>query len=460
MRVVAVVAVVAIAILQLSVLGVVATPAEADTQSSVRRTPVVQAVEKTRPAVVNIYTERIVETPFSGRAPFSGDPFFDRFFNDFLRGPGVQKPTRQRRSLGSGVLVDPSGIVVTNEHVIVHASTIRVLMADEREYPATLVGADSDSDLAVLRIETDAPLPYIPLPTEDDILIGESVIAIGNPFGLSHTVTVGVVSAIGRTIQAADLTYRDFIQTDASINPGNSGGPLVNVEGRLVGINTAIHAQGEGIGFAIPVHRVRNIVDQIVHHGHVQPPWIGVQVQDLTPEIAFHFGTSPGSGVLINGVDSDSPAEKEGLKRGQLIVRAERQPVSNSATFAHAIKGMTSGDTLELVVLDRGKMRDVTLELSSIPRSLLEAFAWRGLGLGVADHDGGEVVVVTKVRRDGPAAKIGIQPGDAIAAMGGREVNDVAAFERASAALRNSNNVLVSVIRGRRLYRVTLPVAR
>jgi serine protease Do len=448
---------IALAATVIAVLAVSPAPAK---QTSARRTPVVDAVEKARPAVVNIYTERIVETPFNRRSPYGPDPFFDRFFNDFFRGPQSQKRTRERRSLGSGVLVDESGIVVTNEHVIVHASEIRVLLADERQYKATLVGANSDSDLAVLRIESDDPLPYVPLPKSDDILIGETVVAIGNPFGLSHTVTVGVVSAVGRTIQAADIIYHDFIQTDASINPGNSGGPLVNVDGRLIGINTAIHAQGEGIGFAIPVRRVRNIVEQILHHGHVQPPWIGVQVQNLTPEIAFHFHATPGAGVLINGVDADSPAARAGLERGHVIVRAQRQPIGNTAAFARAIKGLTAGDPLELKVLVDGKTAEMTLELSTVPKKLLEAFAWRGLGLSVTDHDSGEAVVVTKVRSGGPAAIVGIRPGDAIAAMGGLNTTNVAAFERASAKLRNSNNVLVSVVRDRRLYRVTLAVAR
>jgi serine protease Do len=359
------------------------------------------------------------------------------------------------------VLVDASGLVVTNEHVIVHASNIRVLMADEREYPATLVGADSDSDLAVLRVDTKTPLPYLPLPKTDDIMIGETVVAIGNPYGLSHTVTVGVVSAIGRTIQASDIVYHDFIQTDASINPGNSGGPLINVEGRLIGINTAIHAQGEGIGFAIPVHRVRNIVDQIVHHGHVQPSWIGVQLQQLTPELAFHFGTSPGAGVLINGVDEGSPAAKAGLKRGQIIIKAANTTITNAAAFRLATKGLAAGDTLSLKVVDKGgKPRRVTLTLSAVPTELIEAFSWRGLGISVGEHAAGIAIVVVKVRAGSPAAQIGIRSGDAIAGVGGRAVEDVGAFQRALAALRNSNNVLLSVVRGRRLYRVTLPVAR
>lgn len=420
----------------------------------------VRAVEKAGPAVVNIFTESVVETPFGSRRYPGGNPFFDRFFDDFFRDPRLRSNRRERRALGSGVIVDGSGIVVTNEHVIVHASNIWVLMADEREYNATLVGADSDSDLAVLRIDADSPLPHLALPQTDDILIGETVVAIGNPYGLSHTVTVGVVSAVGRTIQASDIVYHDFIQTDASINPGNSGGPLLNVEGRLIGINTAIHAQGEGIGFAIPIHRVRNIVDQLVHHGHVEPRWIGVQVQDLSPELAFHFGTSPGVGVLINGVEEGSPAEEAGLERGQIITKAEGQPIPNAGAFALATRGLSPGDELDLRVLKDGKQSNVTLTLAALPKTLIEAFAWRGLGLAVVDHPSAKALVVSRVRAGSPASEVGIQPSDAIAGIGGQSVEDERSFRRALAAFRNSNNILLSVVRGRRLYRVTLPVAR
>ena len=209
------------------------------------------------------------------------------------------------------------------------------------------------------------------------------------------------------------------------------------------------------------MHRVRNIVDQIVHHGHVQPSWIGVQLQDLTPELAFHFGTSPGAGVLINGVDEASPAAKAGLKRGQIIVKAANTTITNAAAFTLATKGLAAGDTLSLrIVENAGKSRRVTLTLSAVPTELIEAFSWRGLGISVDEHPAGVAIVVVKVRPDSPAAQIGIQRGDAIAGIGGRAVEDVGAFQRALAALRNSNNVLLSVVRGRRLYRVTVPVAR
>lgn len=438
------------------VLTLTALPATAD----LRRTPVVEAVEKASPAVVNIYTERVVSTPFRRPSPFTGDPFFDDFFSDFFGGMPSPRTGAKRTSLGSGVIIRADGTLITNEHVIVHASNIRVLMADKREFSATLAGADSDSDLAVLRVETDEPLPVVTMAADDRILIGETVIAIGNPYGLSHTVTTGVVSAVGRTIQAKDLVYHDFIQTDASINPGNSGGPLMNVEGRLIGINTAIHNDAEGIGFAIPIHRVRNIVEQILEHGGVQPPWVGIQVQNLTPEIAFHFGVGSGAGVLVSSVEETSPAAGAGLERGTIITRAQGEKIATAAGYARITHGMAAGDRLRLRIRQNGEERDLVIKLSALPADRIDTFAWKAMGIKAVDAAGGDGVVVEDVRYRSPAHEIGIEKGDRISALGGREVDGGDAFRRRLASFRNSNSVLVSVVRGRRLYRVTLKLDR
>ena len=438
------------------VLTLTALPATAD----LRRTPVVEAVEKASPAVVNIYTERVVSTPFRRPSPFTGDPFFDDFFSDFFGGMPSPRTGAKRTSLGSGVIIRADGTLITNEHVIVHASNIRVLMADKREFSATLAGADSDSDLAVLRVETDEPLPVVTMAADDRILIGETEIAIGNPYGLSHTVTTGVVSAVGRTIQAKDLVYHDFIQTDASINPGNSGGPLMNVEGRLIGINTAIHNDAEGIGFAIPIHRVRNIVEQILEHGGVQPPWVGIQVQNLTPEIAFHFGVGAGAGVLVSSVEETSPAAGAGLERGTIITRAQGEKIATAAGYARSTHGMAAGDRLRLRIRQNGEERDLVIKLSALPADRIDTFAWKAMGIKAVDAAGGDGVVVEDVRYRSPAHEIGIEKGDRISALGGREVDGGDAFRRRLASFRNSNSVLVSVVRGRRLYRVTLKLDR
>ena len=438
------------------VLTLTALPATAD----LRRTPVVEAVEKASPAVVNIYTERVVGTPFRRPSPSTGDPFFDDFFSDFFGGMPSPRTGAKRTSLGSGVIIRADGTLITNEHVIVHASNIRVLMADKREFSATLAGADSDSDLAVLRVETDETLPVVTMAADDRILIGETVIAIGNPYGLSHTVTTGVVSAVGRTIQARDLVYHDFIQTDASINPGNSGGPLMNVEGRLIGINTAIHNDAEGIGFAIPIHRVRNIVEQILEHGGVQPPWVGIQVQNLTPEIAFHFGVGSGAGVLVSSVEETSPAAGAGLERGTIITRAQGEKIATAAGYARITHGMAAGDRLRLRIRQNGEERDLVIKLSALPADRIDTFAWKAMGIKAVDAAGGDGVVVEDVRYRSPAHEIGIEKGDRISALGGREVAGGDAFRRRLASFRNSNSVLVSVVRGRRLYRVTLKLDR
>ena len=420
-----------------------------------RRTPVVRAVETAGPAVVNVYTETVVDTPFRPRWQSPVEPFWNDFFPDLYR-----RRSQQRRSLGSGVIVDANGTIVTNEHVIVQASTIRVLMSDSREFTASLVGGDSDFDLAVLKVESDAPLPYVPFADEGDILIGETVISIGNPYGLSHTVTVGVVSAVGRTIQAGEIVYRDFIQTDASINPGNSGGPLLNIEGKLLGINTAIYRQAQGIGFAIPAQRAQHVVDQILSFGSVQPPWIGISAQDLTPDLAFHFGVDPASGVLISGVEPDSPAAGAGLESGQVIQRVDGEPVRSAAAFERRTLGVTAGDRLVLQLLEGGNERVVELEVGALPAARVDGFAWQALGVEVAENGRGPGVLVTRLRRGSPAQEVGMVAGDAITAVAGKDVDGVDAFRRRLAAVRNSNHLLISVLRGRRLYRVTIPLAR
>jgi len=435
-----------------------ATASASVAETSPRRTPVVAAVEKVRPAVVNVYTETLVDDPFAGGAWPGLDPSLQDFFSEFFPKPGPR--TSQRASLGSGVIVSADGIIVTNEHVIVRATEIRVLMADKTELEAELVGADSDSDLAVLKVDTKTKLPYLPLPTERDVLIGETVIAIGNPFGLSHTVTTGVISATGRTIQAGDLVYQDFIQTDASINPGNSGGPLVNLEAALVGINTAIHSQAEGIGFAIPANHVRAIVSQILDRGGVQPAWIGIQTQDLTPELAFHFGVESGTGVVVSSVDAESPAAAAGITRGSIITRAGGERVRGSAEFASRTQALAVGEELALEYMRDGKRYSTELRVAAIPPEKIDAFAWTAIGIRVRDAERGRPVTVDRVRDGSPAARIGLVPGDSILAVGGREIASRDEFRRRCATVRNKNSVLLTVGRGRRLYRVTVPLDR
>ena len=445
-----------------------ATAAHAAGQGAVtddlRRSVVVRTVEQVAPAVVGVYTEKNVEDASPFRSPSGNDPFFDPFFAPFLGTPparrgGPRETHRERVSTGSGVIVDATGVVVTNQHVIVGGNSIRVQLSDNREFEAKLVGGDSDFDLAVLKLEGNGAFPFVPIGKDDSILIGETVIAIGNPFGLDHTVTTGVVSALGRTLQTSDSLYQDIVQTDASINPGNSGGPLLDIRGRLIGINTAIHRDAQGIGFAIPIWRVRNVVDQILTHGSVLPTWIGLEVQDLTKELAVHFGVRSGTGVLVRGVEAGSPAAGSDLHDGDIVTRVQGERVTNTADYDQLVRGLSSGETLRLAVISaHGAEREVDVAIAPLPVEVIDKFAWDAIGVQVGATRG--EVSVHSVRRGSAAEEIGFAAGDVVAAIGGREIDSVDGFRKEVGAARSSASLLVSVVRGRRLYRVVVPLAR
>ena len=417
-----------------------------------RRSLVVQAVEKASPAVVNVSTEQIVEqrgSPF----PFPQDPFFEEFFRDFVD----PRPRRfKTTSLGSGVIVAADGTIMTNVHVIQRASRIQVTLIDQREFDAKLVGADADADIAVLRIKAGGDLPHIPFGTSADLMIGETVIAIGNPFGLSHTVTTGVVSAVGRSLRDEDRTYTDFIQTDASINPGNSGGPLLNIKGELVGIDTAIYGKAQGIGFAIPVDRARRVMKDLVSYGEVRHAWIGLVVQDLSPELAEHFGVR--RGVVVAAVESKSPAEAAGLARGDAITKVDGREVASRDEFEQRIEDHAEGDGVTLTLRRDGRDEDVRLAAAAFPVARADELAWQLLGLeAVADDEG---LVVRRVRSGSPAARIGVQKGDRLLGLGGTPLRSVAELRRKMVEVRAARSILLSVGRGPYQYNVNVPLAR
>ncbi|MDH4101111.1 MAG: Do family serine endopeptidase, partial [Nitrospirota bacterium] len=296
-------------------------------------TGVAEVAKAVTPAVVNISSTRVIKQ--KGQtvpSPFFNDPFFKQFFGDqfFQR----QLPPRERReqSLGSGVLVSSNGYIVTNNHVVEHATEIKVLMSDRREYVGKLIGTDPKTDVAVIKVE-GTTFPYVPWGDSDRLNVGEYAIAVGNPFGLNQTVTMGIISAVGRAnVGIAD--YEDFIQTDAAINPGNSGGALVNVKGELIGINTAIFSQSGGymgIGFAIPSNMVRTVMDSLIKSGKVVRGWLGVSVQEITPELASQFGLKESKGVLVTETEAGGPAAKGGLVRGDVVVAFDGKAVSDSA---------------------------------------------------------------------------------------------------------------------------------
>jgi len=305
------------------------------------------AVEPAAKAVVNVYTAKVITRK---RHPLLDDPLFQQFFGNQL---GPRK--RLQTSLGSGVIVSAQGYVLTNNHVIAGADEIQVLLQDGRSSRATLVGADKDTDLAVLRIKLDN-LPVLPLGSTDHLRVGDVALAIGNPFGVGQTVTLGIISATGRS-QLGINRYEDFIQTDAAINPGNSGGALINAWGELVGINTAIYSRSggsQGIGFAIPIALVSNVMQQIIEQGHVERGWLGIEAQDITPRLAESFGLANTRGMLIAGVLRDGPADNASIKPGDIIESINGKAVENARSAMAFIAQLGPGEDLIIVgVRDR-----------------------------------------------------------------------------------------------------------
>jgi len=417
-----------------------------------RQSLVVQAVERASPAVVNVSTEQIIErrgSPF----PFPQDPFFDEFFRDFVD----PRPQRfKTTSLGSGVIVGADGTIMTNVHVVERASRIHVTLSDQREFDAKLVGADADADIAILRVQAGGAVPAVTLGTSSDLMIGESVIAIGNPFGLAHTVTTGVVSAVGRSIRDEERTYTDFIQTDASINPGNSGGPLLNIKGEVIGINTAIYGKAQGIGFAIPVDRARRVMKDLVSYGEVRHPWVGVLVQDLTPDLAQHFGAR--HGVIVADVEPKSPGADAGLERGDAIVKVDGHDVASREEFEQRIQDHAENDRINLTLRRDGRDQDVELRASAFPTARADELAWQLIGLeAVEDADG---LVVRRVRGSSPAARIGVARGDRLLGLGGSPLRTLADLRKRMIEVRAARGVLLSIGRGNVQYNVNVPLAR
>ena len=425
----------------------------------------VEIAKMVKPAVVNIAATR---TGKSGEGPLSSpfdDPFFRKFFGEefFKR----EQPPRERkeRGQGSGVIVDGSGLILTNNHVVNKADEIRVILSDKREFKGKLIGTDAKTDIAVVKIEA-AGLPTVAFADSDQLEVGEFVLAVGSPFGLTQSVTMGIVSAVGRASMGI-AEYEDFIQTDAAINPGNSGGALVNIQGQLVGINTAIFSQSGGnmgIGFAVPSNMARSIMDQLVKTGKVVRGWLGVAIQDLTPELAAQFGIPGTKGVLVSDVMEDSPAKKAGFERADVITEYDGKPMDSPTHLRNAVAQTPIGRKVSIKVLrdKKPKMIEVTIAEqpksfgqpgfeeggeSTAPTGVLSDIDVRELTQELASRYGLKPsergVVVVRVKPGSTAEEMGVREGDIILEVNRKPVNSLKSYERAVTDLAKDEAVLL-----------------
>jgi len=421
--------------------------------------------EVAKPAVVNIRTEKTVQgggkvfrhffgNPFGGR---ERDPFKD-FFGPFEEGP--MKEFKQR-SLGSGFIIDKEGFIVTNNHVVEGADQIKVRLANEEEYEATVVGRDPKTDLALIKIEGAQDLVPLPVGDSDAQAVGTWVVAIGSPFGLEQTVTAGIVSAKGRIIGSGP--YDDFVQTDASINPGNSGGPLINMNGEVIGINTAIVASGQGIGFAIPINMAKDIIAQLKSKGEVTRGWMGVGIQDLTPELAEYYKVKDETGVLVTQVFEGDPADKAGIKTNDIITAVNGEPVTDSRELSRRIAALGVGQKAEITIVRDGREKTVTIETAkrqdeqTLASKETESDDKLGLSLqslepemaarlGYEETEKG--VLVTGVEGGSKADKAGVQQGDLIKEINRKPVAGIEDFRKQLSKVKKGDPIMLLLKRG------------
>ena len=430
-----------------------------------RRTAVVEAVEACSPAVVNISTERIIRQSYD---PFFGyrDRMFDDIFRQFREGFGAQEYRTQ--SLGSGVMIDPSGIIVTNEHVISRASKITVTLHDKSTCEGSLISSDADSDLAVIKVTPKGPLSAVKMGTSSDLMIGETVIAMGNPFGLAHSVSVGVLSATERSVRSEGrVVLEHLIQIDAAINPGNSGGPLININGELIGINTAIVAEAQGIGFALPIDRVKTVLASLLDSRLLKRTWTGLLLQELTPELAQQLGGNA-EGALVADVEAGSPAERAGIARQDVISGADGQAITHPLDFARVMLRRNEGEKIAVSCRRDGKERTVSLKIEKMPQKSGIQLAKEKLGLDVQqissevarslDVDQSIGLIVTGVEKDSPAYEAGFERGDLILRVGGRPVADLDRLAALMEQLKPGMRIQVLLYRRNSLYRGMIKV--
>lgn len=422
--------------------------------------PIVPIVKRASLAVVNIDVEKIARrsrTPF----PFDDDPIFRHFFGDSFKDFTRSVPMK---GMGSGFIVSKEGLILTNNHVVdkVDKITVSVLLPDgsKKTYPATLKGNDPTYDLAVIKIEPDTDLPVLELGDSDAVEVGEYVVAIGNPYGFEQTVTAGVISAKNRSIHAQDINFDDFMQTDAAINPGNSGGPLLNMDGKVIAINTAIIPYAQGMGFAVPVNKAKEIMGDLVSYGHARRGWLGVSVRDIDEEIAKAYGVKGKQGAMILEVFKGDPADKEGIRRGDVVIELNGEKIKDASAFVQKVRTLAPNSTAKLVIVRKGREMRFNVKLgeransmdgrrgsesSSSPAARHDSEVLRDYGISevsaVSDSlrkqygidSASEGLVITKVDTNSPAYyEKGVREGDLILEIDAQEVRTPADAKKAA----------------------------
>jgi serine protease Do len=420
-----------------------------------------ELAENIRPGVVNIQVIKKIKNIDFGFRHFSGAPFGEKNpFGDFFGPFSEENPPRgfEQRGVGSGFVMNRDGYILTNNHVVEDADQIKVKLTSGKEYDGKIVGRDPKTDLALIKIEASSDLQPLSLGNSDDLKVGSWVVAVGSPFGLEQTITAGIVSAKGRVIGSGP--YDNFIQTDASINPGNSGGPLINMKGEVVGINTAIIASGQGIGFAIPINMAKEIAPQLQEKGHVTRGWLGVSIQEVTPALVKSFDLKEKKGALVAHVVSGSPAEKAGIEQGDVIVEFDGKEVTDSKDLPRIVASTPIGKAVTIKLLRNGKALDRQMKVGEMEEKVevAKAPSHKSLGITVQNltpeitkglglkKDTG--VVVTRVEPGSPAADAGIQTGDLVQEVNRKPVKNVEDYVQKVEKAKGQDNILLLIQRG------------
>lgn len=439
------------------ILSVAVIAASCEGRQPDRKNAAVRVFRRVSPAVVSIIAVPVPASENNSAYRFPIKSFFRDFFRDF--GLDTEFDKEPERNLGSGVIIDPGGHILTNEHVVINAFKVLVQLEDGSEYEAEVIGSDSRFDLAVLKIEAGASLPHLEMGRSDDLMIGESVIAIGNPFGLGHTLTTGVISSLHRTLLQDEREYRDLIQVDACINPGNSGGPLLNIRGELIGITSAIYQKAQGIGFAIPIDRARRVVDDLIRYGETQPGWLGVKVSEIGPDIRASLGYKDEGGLLISEVVADGPAESAKLEAGQILEVMDEAKMSDLEDYIELLRDITVNDTITLQVWDGGKRKRVKIKAAEFPLSLADELIWSQLGIEISPARLTRGVKISRVSPKSRAGRIGLVAGDVILKVNRYWIENAEHFQRVMVKNRRLGSVLLGIQRGNVIYYITLPLS-